>query len=239
MTHEEQYKEVEGMFKRLSDQMCHVVQAFYLWRVLVFSRSIPEVGKEQAEKNVEIIRSYQNFFAQTENSHLETFIIGITKFYDRDLRSLTLDAIINKMCEYQNDITAETLINIYPDRFDKDELRADYRPFDEADLVDIGNLRQENKQVLENLIVIRNKQAAHTNIEIINVTFIPTEVEKFIEDTQKIFNKLQERFSRASTVWDHMKEGVERDTRLLYENLHRGEVQRKEEIRQKWGVKLP
>ncbi len=78
MTPEDKYKEIEGMFKRLSDQMCRVVQAFYLWRALVFARSIPEVGKKQAEKNVEIMGFHKNFFTQTEDSHLTTFIIGIS-----------------------------------------------------------------------------------------------------------------------------------------------------------------
>jgi len=227
MTPEDKYKEIEGMFKRLSDQMCRVVQAFYLWRALVFARSIPEVGKEQAEKNAEIMSFHKNFFVQTEDSHLATFIIGISKFYDQNERALTLDTIIKKMRGYQNDITAETLINVYPDRFDKEELILDYNPFDESDLVEIDALRQENEQVLENLRTIRNKQMAHMDIEVIKVTFVPNEVEKLIKDTQQIFNKLQGRFSRASTMWDQIKEGSERDTNLLLKNLNRSEIQKK------------
>jgi len=235
MTPEEKYKEIERLFKRLSDEMCRVVQSFYIWESLVFSRSIIEAGEEQAKKNVEIMSFHKDFFNQTEDSHLTTFIIGISKFYDRNPKSLTLNTIIEKMREYQKDITAETLMNVYPNRFNKEELRFNYKSFDERDINGIDVLWQDNKRIADNLRAIRNKRIAHNNIELIEITFVPKEVEKFIGDTQEIFNKLQGRFSEASTTWNHMKEDAERDTSTLLENLIRGEKQRKDEIKRQYN----
>jgi hypothetical protein len=51
-----------------------------------------------------------------------------------------------------------------------------------------------------------------------------------------MFNKLQERFSRSTTMWDHLKEQAETDIRFLLQNIARGEEKRKEDFNKKWGI---
>lgn len=237
MTPQDKFNEVQGLFKRLSDEMCSVVEAFYLWRALIFSRSTKMVDEEQANRNAKLLTMYKYFFSQAEASLLSTFIIGISKFYDSDPRSLTLQTLIEKLRNYQNDINADILLGLFPNRFNEEEIRKEYKPFDESDVKEIEELRKKNEKVIGDLKTIRNKQRAHTNLEAFSGTLIPNEVEELIKATQKMFNKLQERFGRATTMWDHFQEYAERDVRYLLENIARGEEKRQEDFKKKYGIK--
>src|SRR3989344_4194316 len=90
---------IKEHFKRLSDEMCIVVESYYIWRTLQFARSIPEVGFEQAEKTAKLMGIYKDFFVATEHSHLKTAIIGLMKFFDKDHRALSLSALIKEIEE--------------------------------------------------------------------------------------------------------------------------------------------
>jgi hypothetical protein len=58
----QKFQEIQKLFKRLSDNMGRVVESYYIWETLVFSKSISEVGEERAKKNVKIITPHKDFF---------------------------------------------------------------------------------------------------------------------------------------------------------------------------------
>lgn len=236
MTPEEKFNELKTLFKRLSDEMCLLVEAFYGWRALVFSRSIIEVGEEQANKNVAIMRHHSDFFQVTEQGLLNTLILGISKFYDKHPKALSIDVLIKKLREYSSDITADLLEKIRPGTvFFSDEERASFVAFKEEDATEIEALRQKNESVIKSLKDIRDKTVAHTDIIPIKGSFIPNEVEQLIKDTQEIFNKLS-RFDRSTTMWEHLGDHIKNDITFILENLERGEKVRQEEIDEKWGI---
>ena len=227
----EKFEEILSFSKRLSDEMCNTVQSFYIWKTLYFSRSIPTVGKEEAEMNVKTISLYRNFFLSTEKSHLNSFIIGISKFFDQNPKALSIQFLINEIKTNKEIFTVETLLKIYPDRFDKKELAENYSPIKEEDKIEIEKLRRQHVPVIEKLKLIRDKQSAHTDIKTVNVSFIPNEVESLIGAIQKMLNIISYRFDRSSTNWDSMKEGAIRDTDFILKNLYRREYQRLKEIK--------
>lgn len=235
----EKFEEIQRLFKKLSDDMCKVVESYYIWETLVFSRAIPEVGKETAERNLKIVNQYKDFFIATEHSHMDTFIVGISKFFDNDSRALSLSKLIERIKESENIITADFFKMSYPERFFPDDFQNGYKPLHEEDLEQIAELRSEQDVVIETLKTIRNKQVAHNDLELLMnkiavQSFVPNEVKVLIEAIQVMFNKLSGRFESSSTMWDHLKSDAISDTKYVLENLERGEKVRQKEVEEKW-----
>jgi len=132
-SNKEKFEEILKIFKRLSDEMCKTVESFYVWETLYLSRSIPTVGKEQAERNVQVINSYLNFFLTTENSLIDSFIIGISKFFDIDSRNFSIYFLINEIKRNKEIFAKETLLQVYPNRFEENELVKNYSPIEKKD----------------------------------------------------------------------------------------------------------
>lgn len=237
----EKFEEIQQLFKKLSDEMCKVVESYYVWETLVFSRAIPEVGKETAEKNASIMNLYNDFFVVTEHNHMDAFIIGITKFFDRDSRALSIQQLIGKIRESQDVITADFFAENFPDRFFPEDFKDGYKPIHDEDIKLIGELRKKHEVTIGVLKKIRDTQIAHTDITVIKnrdsiTNFIPKEIAALIETIQEMFNRLSGRFESSSTMWNHLKDSSIRDTKFLLENLERGEVVRLEEVRKEWGI---
>lgn len=236
----EKFLEIKALFKRLSDEMCRTVEIYWIWQTLAFARSIPEVGKEEAEKNVIIINRNKYFFMPVEDSLLHAFIIGLSKFFDKNPQSLSIAALIKKIHESKEEITADVLLEVYPDHFNDDEnLKKNYSPLNDADIKNISDLKLKHKLIIENLKIIRDKRSAHTDIAIIRGEFIPKDVEALILAIQEMLNKLSSTFNRSKTIWDHLKTEAINDTKLLIENLERGEEQRMAEIKKRFSLPKP
>lgn len=230
----EKFLEIKALFKRLSDEMCRTVEIYWIWRTLAFARSIPEVGKEEAEKNVKIINLNKYFFMPVEDALLHTFIIGILKFFDKDPRALSIETLIKKIHENKGGITADVLLEVNPNHFDgDDELKKVYCPLKDGDIKNINDLKLKYQLTIEKLKTIRDKQSAHNEIVVTNGTFVPVEIEALILAIQEMLNKLSSTFNRSMTIWDHLKTEAINDTKLLLKNLERGEDQRMAEIKNK------
>jgi len=232
----QKFIEIQNLFKRMSHELvCVVVESYYIWRTLVFSRSITEVGKEVAEKNAKLMNLYKEFFLPTEQSHLHVFITGLLKFFDKDPQALSFNKLINKIQTNKNSFTKEILESIYPHLKEMGVTKDYYSPILQSDIDHFEGIIAKHKDLIENLKDIRDKQLAHTDLKTHDRTFVPNEVEELIQAIQEIFNKFTKTFDQSSTIWDHLKEDSIRSTNFLMENLERGEKVRLEEIRKKWG----
>ena len=231
----EKFQEIQKLFKRLSDNMGRVVESYYIWETLVFSKSISEVGKEKAEKNVAIMTPYKDFFFTTEYNHMDGFIIGISKFFDRDSRALSIQQLIQKIKESEDIITADILAEFYPSCCFSEDFKSGYKPIHDDDLKYIEEIRKKHESVIDTLRTIRNKHSVHMDMEVIKVSFIPKEVAELVEAIQEMFNKLSGRFASSATNWNQLKDEAINQTKFLLENLEKGETQRMKEIKEKWG----
>jgi len=235
-TTEEKFLYIKALFIRMShEEMCVVVESYYIWRTLTFARSIPEVGKEKAENNAKLVNLYKEFFIPTEQSHLQTFILGLMKFFDKDSRALSINALIKQIEENKDVFTSEILESIHPHLKEIGAITQNYLPISQESIDYFEKLYEKHKNLINNLKDIRDKQFAHTDMQAIEGTFVPNEIEELIEDLQEMFNKLSHSFDISSTIWNYLKEDSIRSTRLLLENLERGEIQRLVEIKRKWG----
>lgn len=54
----QKFLEVQSLFRRMSnEEVCVLIESYYIWRTLTFARSIPEIGKEKASK-IAILKSF-------------------------------------------------------------------------------------------------------------------------------------------------------------------------------------
>ena len=228
--------EVKELFNRMSHEISAVVESYHIWRTLTFSRSIPEVGKEQAEKNAALLSLYKDFFIPTEQSHLQTFVIGLMKFFDRNPQALSIAGLVRELEKNKSIFTADVVRSTFKDPMGYDPIKDDYEPITQEIKDKIEKLRKPHETLIANLKDIRDKQFAHTDMETIKGTFVPNEVEALIAAVQEIFNKLSGNFDSSSTIWNHLKDDSIRSTKFLFENLERGEAQRRKEIEERWNL---
>jgi len=235
-TNKEKFIEILGHFRQLSDEMSKTVQSFFIWRTLYLSRSIEEAGQKIAERNVEIINSYKNFFIQTEDNHLHSFVIGVSKFFDKDARALSIQFLINKIKDSAEIFTRETIIEAYPERFNTVDMHS-CAPIENEDEQKIKEIKEKYQPLIDKLKDFRDTRSAHHDVKITDLTFIPTDVEGLINAIQEILNIISARFNDSTTDWRMLKEGAIRETNLLLENLDRGEKQRIKELKEEYGIK--
>lgn len=224
------FLEIRELFKRLSHQICLVVTSYYIWRTLRFSRSIDEVGKEKADKNAKLMSSYSNFFIPTEDSHVQTFVLGLMKFFDKDRRALSFQNLIKEIEENKSVFTPEVLKAVHPKLDEIGAIESDYVPINQETIDEVDRLRKKHDILISNLKDIRDKQFAHNDIEVIKGVFVPNEIEELITAVQEMFNKLSGTFDLSSTVWDHLKDEAVNDTKYLLESLEHAEVEREREM---------
>lgn len=229
------FVELQKLFRRLSSELCLVVESYYIWRTLTFFRSIPEVGQEQADKNAKLMNLCKEFFLPTEQSHLQTFVIGVTKFFDKKLPALSFVSLIDEIDKNKDILTPEIFRMAHPELDKMGAIKDTYLPIDQTVIDEFEAFRLVHQALISSLKDARDKQFAHTDIKTIAVNFIPNEVEVLIDAIQEMFNKLSSVFDQSVTRWDHFKDDAIRKTKFLLENFERGELQRLEEIREKWA----
>lgn len=232
---EGKYKKVKEHFSRMSHEICIIVESYYIWRTLTFARSIPEVGQEQAEKNANLMNIFKEFFVPTEQSHMQTFIVGLMKFFDHDPRALSFTGLIKTIQDNQTDFTPEIVRSVHPNLDSIGAVKSDYVPIKQATIDRFEALKTEHANLIADLKNIRDKQFAHTDIEPIKTKFIPIEIEILISAIQEMFNTMSGDFDLSSTIFAHLQENSIRNTQFLLETLECGEKQRRKEWEEKWG----
>lgn len=228
----EKFKEIKSLFKRLSDEMCLIVESYYIWRTLTFAVSILEVGEEKANRNVQIISRYADFFVATRHSHFQTFVLGLYKFFDTTGGTLSVRKLIEEIDKYQYAFKPEVVRLALPQLGEHGLIPDDYTPIDAATLAKIAFLEAEQNRIRGTLENIRHG-VAHAVLDKKQDVFIPAEVEYFISVVQEIFNTLSGKFDLSSTHWGHLQDGAIYATNYLLDDLERGEQKRMEE----WGIK--
>lgn len=233
---EKKFLEIKELFNRMREEMCVIVASYYIWDTLVFAGSISEVGREQAGKNIRLTEDlYINFFIPTKQSHLQTVIIGLMKFFDKDHQAaLSIENLIKKIIKNKDIFTLEIFKNLHPKLDEIGAIKNEYSPIDKNTIDYIKQLQKKYESIKNDLQTCRDKQLAHTDIKIPKkLIFVPNELEAFIGSVQEMFNKLSSNFDLSSTIWDSIKDSSIRDTNFLLENLNRGEIQRREEIQKR------
>lgn len=217
------HKKIKEFIERLNSRMFQSYQSYFIWKFLFLSRDVNTNGSELAEKHVKVINKYKNFYVQTERSNLVFFVMGIAKFFDNPKnknKPLSIVKIRNCAQGDRKQLTLKEFLAENPDRPHLEELSKIYEGITEENLEEIDQLINKNKSIIDTFITLRDKWAAHEDIEEIEIT-IPSleEVEVLFIDIIKMINILSYGLEHSSTEYSYVEETVKRDIDEMFKAL--------------------
>lgn len=226
----QKFEEIRRLFKLLSDEMCYTVESYYIWRTLTFAISVPEVGQEQAEKNLKILNRYNDFFTATKHSHFKTFVLGLMKFFDPDDRAVSLDKLIEEIDGNKDKFTLDVVKSVFPELAKRNLIPDDYVAIDQETVDKVNATKAIYASIIGTLKNVRDQQIAHTDIQKIETSVTAIDIEKLIVAIQEMFNAISAKFDLSSTHWGHLKDEATGSTKYLLEDLEKGDLKRREEM---------
>ncbi len=81
--------------EQLVHRMNRAYGCFMLWKFIRTSTSIPDTGKQEAERRTDIMNQYGGIFTGILYAVENSFINDLHKFFDKSKGSLKLDTLIN------------------------------------------------------------------------------------------------------------------------------------------------
>ncbi|GEM_PF-6784328 len=183
--------EIKKEFQIINNSVKGITVSYYIFKTLFSKRNSLEMRKNQAESNLETMKYYGSFFAETELSHVINFVMRITNCFDtlfyKGKESLNIKGLINKMS---------------------------------YNIGDFYHLIKKHKSTLLDLRKIRNKNFAHLDPDLINRSFVILGVEELIHATQELLNNIGNHIYGSYFLdWDITKNSTIRDVEYLLSNL--------------------
>lgn len=202
--------EIKKEFKIIVDQIKKITISYYIFRNLFTLRSVPEIGQEQADQNVKIMRYYGSFFTQTELSHVITFVMGITNCFD------------NHSYKGKSPINIKGLMN---------KVNCSKKEF--------NDLKKKHAKTFTDLYKIRNENFAHLDSNAINRSFVILDVEKLINAIQQLVIYIGNQIYQVDYFldWDETKNSTIGYTKHLLSNLSKYHINLEREIIKDFGNK--
>jgi len=217
------HKKIKEFIERLNSRMFQSYQSYLIWKFLFLSRDTNTHGLELANKHVKVINKYKNFYVQTERANLVFFIIGIAKFFDNPKNNNKPLSIINvKNCAQGNrkKLTVKEFLTENPDRPHVEELSKVYEGITEKDIKKIDKLIDKNKNIIETFKTLRDKWAAHDDIEKIEITVPAFEkVEALFIDIINMINILSSGLEHSGTAYSHLEGVTKKDIDQMFRAL--------------------
>lgn len=202
-------KEEVGKFYQITtDRMYTALESYHTWKALAKMKNVNEVGKEKAERNVEILKKYWDFFHSVETSSYKSFIIDLAIFFDKERYEDTFS--LNKLLSVARNMITEAE---YSDLLEK-----------------IRIIKAKNGTQISLVLELRNTDVGHQKIERKEHFIKFTEVEALFEAVQEILNLVSKHTSDSHTSWDHVGRGAAGSLVWVIDNLERGEKVRLDEI---------
>lgn len=217
--------------KEMQKRYHHALHAFHVYDTMVRLSASNIVGQEQAEKNVQTINQYKDFFIIAKESTRVYFFLELAKMFDNSKQSLQVDKIVNFTQSQIKNLNAESFAEYNSDRQLVDDLIKTYKGVSSEDLKVVKNLLQEQSSVIDKLIIYRDSWLAHDDINKPEIPIISVEeLEKLFDTVSKIMNLLANKLNSESWMWEHVKESAEQDTKMIVNHLQRFEPYRIKEI---------
>jgi hypothetical protein len=217
------HKKIKEFIERLNTRMFQSYQAYFIWKYLFLSRDIKTHGPILAEKHVKVINKYKNFYVQSERSNLVFFVIGIAKFFDNPKNSNKPLSIHKVQTCAQGDrrtLTVKEFLEENPNRPLVGKLAEAYEGITEKDLKEIDELIDKNKDIIEVFQTLRDKWAAHEDIEKKEIKIPAFEkVEALFIDIKKMINILSSGLDHSTTAYSHLEEITKRDIDQMFKDL--------------------
>ncbi|MBC7836415.1 hypothetical protein H7X87_01400 [Acetobacteraceae bacterium] len=225
------FERLISYIENLKDRYYRALSAFHVYQTLHELNGIDVHGKKKAQQNVDTIIKYKNYFIVTKEATRVYFFLELAKLFDTSKQSLHINKVVNFTDANRKKLTAEEFISHNIDRHFAEELAAQYVGISGQDIKDIRQMLEDQKEVIEKLIVYRNSWLAHDDRNRPETLDIyPQEIELLFEVLAKILNALSSKLNSTTSMWSHVKPDAQKDTSLVFEHLTRFEPFRLKEI---------
>lgn len=244
MPEEQQTKQTElrtlmDYAREMHHRYFRAISALYAYEALRESIAQNILGQSEAEKNVEIIGKYKDFFNPAQEALRIYFFLELAKMFDSSDQALHINKILNFTESNLKNLTIEAFkeYNQNQDRAFLKQLAKEYRGMAYSDLVIVREMLNKHKAKLEKLDTYRNKWLAHDDINKPELPAITGEEIKDLFDVlAKILNSITGRLNSESWMYSHIEDDVKHHTKLVIEHLRRFEPYRIKEIEEKYQI---
>lgn len=180
------FEQAIEMIKKLQINLSTAYE-YFLVRDALKKAIAPNIKwKDKAEENLEIINNFIRFFWSTIESNRKMFALELSKFFDTDKRSLSLDSLINFIQFNIKDFNKENFI-----LYNKDiSLKSTYEPITNKILNNIKLEIKSEENLIKKLRKYRSKSLAHNDIKSQNIELFVWEIDNLFKKTQKRLNTI-------------------------------------------------
>lgn len=214
------HKKVKRFIEKLNSRIFQSYQAYFIWKFLFLSRDENTHGPDLAEKYVEVLNNYKNFYAQSERSNLVFFVIGIAKFFDNSNQALSIHKVKNCAQGDGKTLTVNEFLEANPNRPHVVDLAEAYEGITKQDLKKIDNIIDKNNDIIKTFKNLRDKWAAHEDIKEIEIKIPPFEkIESLFIEIQTMINILSSGLEYLTTDYSHMEEVTKKDVNQMLKDL--------------------
>jgi len=216
--------------ERLKSRYFFTLSAFYAYEGLIELTAPNIVGKEEANKNVEEIKKYWDFFGPSKEALRVYFFLELAKLFDASDQSLHVDKIINFTQSNIRKLSASDFAEFNHDRQFVEELVKNYRGINNDDLESVKSLLTEHANTIGELKTYRDKYLAHDDLHKLEVQLTGQQIKDLFSVLEKVLNLFSSKLDHSSTMYDHIEERCKDQTKMIVDRLRRFEPYRLKEI---------
>lgn len=225
-----EFSTLNSYIKRMNDRYFHTLSAFYVFKTLRDLTTTTVAGDKDANNNVDVINTSRNFFRTAMDALNVYFLLELSKFFDRTKKSLRLEEVIDFTENNIHKLTVKDFTEFYQGRDYLEELIKNYKGITPEDIAEIRTVYQKHTKSIEKLILYRNKYLAHDDIEKMEISISYDEIMGLFDLIQEVLEKISHRVNCSFSLWDHIQEECEEDTKKVFEYLKKYEPYRIKEI---------
>jgi len=207
-------EKAKKLFGITTNRMFTAIESFCVWKKMNMMMNTNEEGKKKAERNVEILRKYWDFFDTVLNSSYKSFVTDLSIFFDSE--------------KYEDTFSLQKLINIIKEKTTDTE----YNKLVE----EIDTIKKKHGVKIAFILELRNAEVSHQEIERKRRLIVYKEIDELFIGVQEILNLLSKYYDRSFTIWDHIEKNVTSSLEWVIDNLERGEKVRLDEINKMYPI---
>lgn len=219
--------------KKLQDRYFFMLSAFYTREALEELRAPNIVGKEEAQKNIETMNKYNNFFSLSKESLRVYFLLELAKLFDVSNESLHINKMVNFTESNIQKLSVNDFLEFNQDRKFIKEMIESYKGINNKDLKHIKLLISKHSATIQNIKIYRDKYLAHDDVTKTSVVLTPKMIKPLFEIIEKILNLFSLKVDHSTTMYNYVEKECKNDTKSVVNYLKRFELHRLKEIEEK------
>jgi len=226
-----EFSKLFNYIKKLKSRYLNILGSYTVYDSLGTLVTPNKIGKDKASRNVKIINGFKYFFYPVRESCRCYFLIELAKFFDKNIKSLTLLRVLDYSEENVDKLQKENFLEYHKKRNICSELFKDYK---EITLTDIKKLRKrltDKKNIIKRLKDYRDQYLAHDDIEKIKISVSAREIKEILKLIKNIIEFYYLKLDFSSNYYNFWKEETVNDTKNIVYYLQKIETDRHKEIK--------